>query len=108
MGFNHNEKNTLKLDFLIIDEASMIDIFLAHSILKALPVNAHLILIGDIDQLPAVGAGNFLNDLIESQKIACIQLTEIFRQAQNSLIIVNAHRINKGEFPVSFLTGFKK
>lgn len=107
MGFNHNEQNTLKLDFLIIDEASMIDIFLAHSILKALPLNAHLILIGDIDQLPAVGAGNFLNDLIKSEKITCIQLTEIFRQAQNSLIIVNAHKINKGEFPVSSLPDSK-
>lgn len=107
MGFNHNDQNTLKLDFLIVDEASMIDIFLAHSILKALPVNAHLILIGDIDQLPAVGAGNFLNDLIKSEKIVCTQLTEIFRQAQNSLIIVNAHRINKGDFPVSFLPDSK-
>lgn len=108
MGFNHNEKNTLNLDFLIIDEASMIDIFLAHSILKALPVNAHLILIGDIDQLPAVGAGNFLNDLIQSGKTGCVKLKEIFRQAQNSLIIVNAHRINKGDFPVSFLPDSKK
>lgn len=108
MGFNHNEKNTLNLDFLIIDEASMIDIFLAHSILKALPVNAHLVLIGDIDQLPAVGAGNFLNDLIQSGKTGCVKLKEIFRQAQNSLIIVNAHRINKGEFPVTFLPDSKK
>lgn len=108
MGFNHNEKNTLNLDFLIIDEASMIDIFLAHSILKALPVNAHLVLIGDIDQLPAVGAGNFLNDLIQSGKTGCVKLKEIFRQAQNSLIIVNAHRINKGDFPVSFLPDSKK
>jgi len=108
MGFNHNEKNTLQLNFLIIDEASMIDIFLANSIMKALPVDAHLILIGDVDQLPAVGAGNFLNDLIASGKVCCVKLKEIFRQAQNSLIIVNAHRINNGEFPVSFLPDSKK
>ena len=108
MSFNHNERNTLKLDFLILDEASMIDIFLANSILKALPIHAHLILIGDIDQLPSVGAGNFLNDLIKSKQITCIQLKEIFRQAQNSLIIVNAHKINNGEFPVSFLPDAKR
>ena len=103
MSFTHNEHHALKLDFLIIDEASMIDIFLAHAILKALPHNAHLVLIGDVDQLPSVGAGNFLQDLIASNKIACVRLTQIFRQAQNSLIVVNAHKINKGEFPVSFL-----
>jgi len=108
MGFLHNEQNVLKLDFLIIDEASMIDIFLAHAILKSCPIDAHLVFIGDVDQLPSVGAGNFLNDLIQSQKVACIKLTEIFRQAQDSLIIVNAHRINNGEFPVSFLPNSKK
>jgi exodeoxyribonuclease V alpha subunit len=101
MGFKHNETNSLKLDFLIIDEASMIDIFLAYAILKALPNQAHLVLIGDIDQLPSVGAGNVLSDLIASQKISCTRLTHIFRQAQDSLIVVNAHKINKGEFPVS-------
>ena len=80
MQFKHNEKNALKLDFLIIDEASMIDIFLAHAILKALPWNAHIVLLGDIDQLPSVGAGNFLNDLIASKKVVkTIKLTEIFR-----------------------------
>jgi exodeoxyribonuclease V alpha subunit len=108
MGFAHNEKNSLVLDFLIIDEASMIDIFLANSILKAIPLNAHLVLIGDVDQLPAVGAGNFLNDLIQSNKITCIKLEQIFRQAKNSLIILNAHRINKGEFPTTFLPDTKK
>ncbi|OGB97001.1 hypothetical protein A3F06_01455 [candidate division TM6 bacterium RIFCSPHIGHO2_12_FULL_36_22] len=108
MQFARNEYNTLQLDFLIIDEASMIDIFLAHSILKAMPQKAHIIFIGDVDQLPAVGAGNFLNDLINSKIAACIQLTEIFRQAQNSLIIVNAHRINKGEFPTFSLPDSKK
>lgn len=108
MKFKMNENNTLKLDFLIVDEASMIDIFLANSILKALPLNAHLVLIGDIDQLPSVGAGNFLKDLINSNKVPYVQLTEIFRQAQNSLIVVNAHRINKGEFPTTFLSEAKK
>jgi exodeoxyribonuclease V alpha subunit len=103
MGFTHNEHHALKLDFLIIDEASMIDIFLAHAILKALPQKAHLVLIGDIDQLPSVGAGNFLHDLIASGIVTCVRLTQIFRQAQNSLIVVNAHKINKGEFPVTFL-----
>ncbi|MBU4269660.1 ATP-dependent RecD-like DNA helicase [Candidatus Dependentiae bacterium] len=101
MNFARNEYNALELDFLIIDEASMIDVFLMHSTLRALPDNAHLILLGDIDQLPSVGAGNVLNDLIASEKITTIKLTEIFRQAQNSLIIVNAHRVNKGEFPTT-------
>ena len=108
MKFKMNENFTLKLDFLIVDEASMIDIFLANSLLKALPLNAHLVLIGDIDQLPSVGAGNFLKDLIKSEKIPYVQLTEIFRQAQNSLIVVNAHRINRGEFPTTFLSESKR
>jgi exodeoxyribonuclease V alpha subunit len=108
MGFTYNETNALKLDFLIIDEASMIDIFLAHAILKALPATAHVVFIGDIDQLPSVGAGAVLTDLIESKKVTCIRLTHIFRQAQNSLIVVNAHRINRGEFPATFLPDAKK
>lgn len=108
MHFKHNEMNALPLEFLIVDEASMIDIFLAHSLLKAMPINGHLVLIGDIDQLPAVGAGNFLHDCIASNVISCVMLTEVFRQAQDSLIIVNAHRINRGEFPLPFLPGSKK
>ena len=107
-SFAHNEENALKLNFLIIDEASMIDIFLGNSLLKALPLHAHLILIGDVDQLPSVGAGNFLNDLIASDKIPCIRLKQIFRQAQDSLIIVNAHKVNNGEFPSSFLPDAKR
>jgi exodeoxyribonuclease V alpha subunit len=103
MRFSHNEQNVLPIDFLIVDEASMIDIFLAHSLLKAIPFQAHLIFMGDIDQLPSVGAGNFLRDCIASTKIPCIRLTQIFRQAQDSLIVVNAHRINQGEFPLSSL-----
>ncbi len=108
LGFTRNEHNALPLDFLIVDEASMIDIFLAHALIKALPHSAHLILLGDVDQLPSVGAGNFLNDLIASKTVAVTRLTEIFRQAQDSLIIVNAHRVNKGEFPTSSLPGSKK
>jgi exodeoxyribonuclease V alpha subunit len=97
MGFRYNESRPLAVDFLIVDEASMIDVFLAHALIKALPLSAHLILIGDVDQLPSVGAGNFLNDMIASQKITVVGLKHIFRQAQNSLIVINAHRINNGE-----------
>lgn len=107
-GFVRNEQNALKLDFLIIDEASMIDIFLAHSLLKAVPFHAHILFIGDVDQLPSVGAGNFLNDLIASQKVACVRLTKIFRQAQDSLIIINAHKVNSGEFPTTAMPEAKK
>jgi len=106
--FHHNETNALKTDFLIIDEASMIDIFLAHNILKSLSLKSNLILIGDVDQLPSVGPGNFLNDLISSEKVACVRLTQVFRQAQDSLIIVNAHKINNGEFPKTNLPDCKK
>lgn len=101
MGFTRNEQNALDLDMLIIDEASMIDVFLMHAILRALPQRAQLVLIGDVDQLPSVGAGNVLHDLIASEKVAVMRLQEIFRQAQDSLIVVNAHRMNRGEFPVS-------
>jgi exodeoxyribonuclease V alpha subunit len=99
MGFARNEQNALQLDFLIVDEASMIDIFLAHALLRALPSHARIILIGDVDQLPSVGAGNFLHDIIASNTVPCIRLTHIFRQAQDSMIIRNAHRVNNGEFP---------
>lgn len=103
LSFAHNEQNALQLDFLIIDEASMIDVFLAHALIKAVPLNAHIIFIGDIHQLPSVGPGNFLKDLIASAIVSSTTLKTIFRQAQSSLIIVNAHRINNGEFPISSL-----
>ncbi len=96
-GFSKNEKSALNLDILIIDESSMVDIFLAHALLKAMPHHAHLILIGDTDQLPSVGAGNVLGDLIASEVIPYVKLTYIFRQAQESLIVTNAHRVNRGE-----------
>lgn len=101
MGFTHNEQNALQLDFLIVDESSMIDVFLAHALFKALPLTAHILFLGDIDQLPSVGAGNFLHDLIASKKIVTTRLKYIFRQAENSLIAYNAHRINQGNFPES-------
>ena len=81
----------------------MLDVFLAHALLKALPEKAHLVLIGDVDQLPSVGPGNVLNDLISSDIVPTVRLTQIFRQAQDSLIVVNAHKINRGEFPVTYL-----
>lgn len=107
-SFVHNENNALKLDFLIVDEASMIDVFLAYAVAKAVPHNAHLIFIGDKDQLPSVGPGNILNDLIASGKIATVKLEQVFRQEQDSLIVVNAHKINHGEFPTSYLPEAKR
>ena len=105
MGFIKNEENVLPVDFLIVDEASMIDVFLMHSILRALRQNAHLVLIGDVDQLPSVGAGNVLGDLIASGKVDVVFLKQIFRQAEDSMIIVNAHKVNRGEFPTTALQG---
>jgi exodeoxyribonuclease V alpha subunit len=105
MTFTYNEQHSLKVDYLIIDEASMIDGFLAYALVKSVPFTAHLIFIGDIDQLPPVGAGNFLRDLIASNTVPVTKLSYIFRQAQNSLITYNAHRINKGEMPVSKADG---
>ncbi|MCL5436788.1 MAG: ATP-dependent RecD-like DNA helicase [Candidatus Dependentiae bacterium] len=106
--FVHDESNTLKLDFLIVDETSMIDIFLAAAILRALPSTARLLFIGDANQLPSVGPGNVLKDLIASKKIPCIILTKIFRQAQSSLITVNAHRVQNGEFPTTSIEGSRR
>ena len=98
--FARNEKNKLECDLLIVDEMSMVDILLMHSLLLALPTNARLVMVGDSDQLPAVGAGNVLRDIIESDALVSIRLTEIFRQAHESMIVVNAHRINNGEMPL--------
>ena len=97
--FARDENNLLEEDVVIVDEASMVDIFLLQAILKAIKPAARLILIGDCDQLPSVGAGNVLNDLIESSVFSCVKLKEIFRQAKESLIITNAHLINSGELP---------
>ena len=97
--FAHNEENPLSADVIILDEVSMIDISLMASFLKAVKHGARVIFSGDADQLPSVGPGNILHDIIESKTIPVIQLNKIFRQAEESLIIVNAHKINRGELP---------
>lgn len=98
-GYKINEENPLKGDVLIVDECSMIDIMLMYNLLKAVPEHMTVILVGDIDQLPSIGAGNVLRDIIASEVIPVVKLERIFRQAQGSRIIMNAHRIDKGEFP---------
>ena len=98
-GFKRNRQNPLDTDVVIVDETSMVDLVLMNRLMQAIRPGTTVILIGDTDQLPSVGAGNVLRELIESQRIPVIQLTEIFRQAQESLIVTNAHRINKGDFP---------
>ncbi len=98
-GYGKNEENPLEGDVLIVDECSMIDIVMMNSLLKAIPANMRLILVGDIDQLPSVGAGNVLRDIIDSGRFPVIRLTRIFRQALTSRIIRNAHRINAGQMP---------
>ncbi|MDZ5036481.1 ATP-dependent RecD-like DNA helicase [Clostridium perfringens] len=93
------EEHSLKADVVIIDEASMIDITLMNALLKSIKVGTRLIIVGDVDQLPSVGAGNVLNDFIESGFTKVVRLKEIFRQGKESMIVVNAHKINKGEMP---------
>jgi exodeoxyribonuclease V alpha subunit len=97
--FKKNEGSTLRADFLIVDECSMLDISLSASLLKAVPQNCQVLFIGDADQLPSVGAGNVIKDIISSGVIPCFRLTQVFRQAQESLIIKYAHQINKGQTP---------
>lgn len=96
-GYQKNEEHPLEGDVLIVDECSMIDVILMYNLLKAIPNHMTLILVGDTDQLPSVGAGNVLKDIIASSEIPVVRLVQIFRQAQKSRIIMNAHRINKGE-----------
>ncbi|MGA8180282.1 MAG: ATP-dependent RecD-like DNA helicase [Desulfobacterales bacterium] len=98
-GFQKNEEKPLNCDLLILDEVSMIDTVLMHHLTKAIPTFATVILVGDINQLPSVGAGNVLNDIIASKVIPVVELKEIFRQARESRIIVNAHKINNGILP---------
>ena len=98
-GFQRNEDNPLDCDVLIIDEASMIDTILMYHLLKAIPPSATFILVGDVNQLPSVGAGNILKDIIASSAVPVVALDKIFRQAQTSRIIVNAHKINEGIVP---------
>lgn len=98
--FNKNERNQLKCDALIVDEVSMVDTFIFESVMRALPLGCRLVLVGDSDQLPSVGPGNVLGDLIDSGIIPVVRLNEIFRQAQQSLIVTNAHKIVNGQMPV--------
>lgn len=98
-GFKRNEESPLLCDYLVIDETSMVDVPLFYSLLKALPLHSALLLVGDVDQLPSVGAGQVLKDIISSKVILTVQLTEIFRQAATSNIITNAHRVNHGILP---------
>ena len=98
-GFKRNRQNPLDTDVVIVDETSMVDLVLMNRLMQAIRPTTTVVLIGDTDQLPSVGAGNVLRELIDSQRIPVIQLTEIFRQAQESMIVTNAHRINKGDFP---------
>ncbi|MDX2160242.1 MAG: ATP-dependent RecD-like DNA helicase [bacterium] len=99
-GFEYDEDRPLEVDMLIVDEASMIDLLLFYDVLRALKPTAHLMLVGDVDQLPSVGAGNVLRDVIESQAAHVTRLNTIFRQGDDSTITVNAHRINQGEAPL--------
>ena len=99
-GFRRNEENPLEVDCLIVDEASMLDILLTNHLLKAVDPAAHVLFVGDVDQLPSVGAGDVLRDVISSGRTAVVHLTTIFRQAADSGIVVNAHRINRGQMPI--------
>jgi exodeoxyribonuclease V alpha subunit len=97
--FTRNESNTLACGLLVVDETSMVDVPLMHSLMRAVPNRSGLILVGDIDQLPSVGPGTVLHDLIESAVVPVVRLTEVFRQAADSRIITNAHRIRRGQMP---------
>ena len=99
-GFKHNDENPLELDFLVVDEASMLDLLLMNHLLKAVRPGTHVLFVGDVDQLPSVGAGDVLRNLISSGIAPVTRLTAIFRQAANSKIITNAHLINQGKSPL--------
>src|SRR5262249_34360352 len=98
-GFRRNDQNPLHCDLLVVDETSMVDVRLMHALLKAIPDKAGLLIVGDVDQLPSVGPGQVLADMIASSGIPVVRLTEVFRQAAASRIIVNAHRVNQGIMP---------
>ncbi len=99
MGFKRDLNNQLNCSAIVVDESSMVDLFMAHSLLKAIPKDCLLLMVGDIDQLPSVGPGNVLKDLIASEKIPVVRLTQVFRQAAESAIIRTAHQINHGHIP---------
>jgi len=98
-GFAHDEENPLAVDIVIVDEVSMLDTLLAYALFRAIDPRSHVLLVGDVDQLPSVGAGDVLRDLIGSGEVAVTRLNAIFRQSAGSLIITNAHRVNRGEMP---------
>jgi exodeoxyribonuclease V alpha subunit len=100
-GFRRDENEPLDVDMVVVDEASMLDLVLTNNLLKAIDPHSHLLLVGDVDQLPSVGAGDVLRDIIASGVAAVTQLDVIFRQAQDSLIVTNAHRINRGQMPLT-------
>ncbi|NET33169.1 MAG: ATP-dependent RecD-like DNA helicase [Cyanothece sp. SIO1E1] len=99
MRFKRDSENPLLVDAVVVDEASMLDLFLAHALIKAIPPTAQLLLVGDTDQLPSVGPGHVLGDLITSAQVPVLKLTQVFRQAQASRIVQNAHAINQGQYP---------
>ena len=99
-GFGRNDENPIDADMIVIDEASMLDLVLTNQLLRAISPDSHLLLVGDVDQLPSVGAGDVLRDIIASGVAPVVRLETIFRQAADSLIITNAHRINEGQFPL--------
>jgi exodeoxyribonuclease V alpha subunit len=99
MKFKRDLDYPIEAQAIVVDEASMLDLFLAHSLLKAVPPDAQLLLVGDIDQLPSVGPGNVLRDAIASEQVPVVRLTQVFRQAAASAIVSNAHRINTGQYP---------
>ena len=98
-GFRHGRDQPLDTDLVVVDEVSMVDVVLANQLFRAIPEHAALLLVGDVDQLPSVGPGSVLADVIGSERVPTVRLTEIFRQAESSRIVVNAHRINRGESP---------
>lgn len=100
-GFKRGDDNPLDCDLLVIDETSMVDVMLMQSLMKAVPDRAALLIVGDIDQLPSVGPGQVLADIIASGAVPVVRLTEVFRQAAQSRIITSAHRINQGSIPIS-------
>lgn len=99
-GFARNSENPLECDCVIVDEMSMVDLMLMRSLLRAIEPGTRLILVGDADQLPSVGAGNVLGDILESGVVPKVRLTDIYRQNETSRIVVNAHRINHGQMPL--------
>ena len=105
-GFTRNEANPLVTDLVVVDEASMIDVQLLHALMKALPPFARLVIVGDVDQLPSVGPGNVLLDIIASQTVPVVRLKTVFRQAEHSGIVTNAHLINEGKYPAFNATDF--